>query len=543
MKDPLVSFLLKTPRMLLLGGSGLLVFSLIYLTNIHVLPLDEVSFFFFSFVLFLLALYRPAWVFLLFVAVLPLEIISVLPSGFGHLALRPYQWLAGIVFLAVVVRFITERLPFRLFRLAWFDGLLPLVALGAFAALFNAPDRALALKQAVIVSSFVALYFLGRIFFRTLQDVRQAAPFFVLSSIIVLLYALWQNVRVSLGMEGFQVMEGRPNSTFSEADWLGLFTLVPLGISFAFLARALWHHDGYSFRRLPLRSILSAGLLACISFIVLLLSVARSAWLGALVLGVVFFLGFLFRNEWRGLRHSLPSSLWFGGFLTLSFSLAVGTIGLFHLSPFQFLNRIQSTGSGLQQITVSCLSGYDQTLPMHVRTVEELPSICTHIRLEDIEQEKQSGHIVYEVYRDDPNIAIRKQIYGDVWDILKKHPVFGIGWGNVALFLGNDEQGTALNGSNIFFEVWLGSGLIGVVSFVVFFGYALVTTFLWYRKETHEASRVFALFLLALLLGMAMFDLFNSGILLGFFFGVLSLVPMAFEWVAQSRNNADDARL
>lgn len=514
---------IRPNKVLLLLGSVLGSVACIVLHNAGALPLDGVTFLFFSFVFFLFALYRPGWVFLLFVGVLPLEIINLAPAVLGGIALRPYQWLTGILLVAVLTRFLFKRLPFEIFRPRFLDLLPVLVAVGAFLSVMGAPVPSLALKQALVVASFVAIYFLGRIFFRTLFDMRQAVPFFLGSSLVVSGYALWQNIRFSLGQESFQVMTGRPNATLSEADWLGMFVVLVISILYMLLAFSVEQPRKKTFQDI-LKSTLFSVLLT-LTFIVLIITVARSAWLGALALTIVFSLGLLFK---KSLKRSWQPTLIFGGILSLSLLVALGAVLLFHLSPFQFLNRIQSTGSGLQKITVACES--DVTLPEKVAHVDDLSAFgCRHIDLEAIESEQGEGKFVKEVFRDDPNVSIRKEIYGKSWDLIRAHPFLGIGWGSAALFLGNDERGAGLNASNIFLEVWLGSGLLGLMAFSLFWFSLMYASFYWYRASGSETERLFGLFFLSSIIGITVFDLFNSGILLGFFFLFLSLGALPLE--------------
>jgi hypothetical protein len=62
-----------------------------------VLPLEPVNFFFFAFVTLLASLYRPGWVFLLLIALLPLEIVNLAPALFGGIEIRPYQFVMAAV--------------------------------------------------------------------------------------------------------------------------------------------------------------------------------------------------------------------------------------------------------------------------------------------------------------------------------------------------------------------------------------------------------------------------------------------------------------
>jgi hypothetical protein len=518
-------FHMRPNRFLLLIGSMVAALVAIILQNKGVFPLDVVTFSFFSFVLFLFALYRPAWTFLLFVAFLPLETVDIGSSIFAGLTLRPYQWLMVLLFLAVLVRLVLKKLPFQLFQPKVFDVLPVLVALGAYIAAWGGANTSLALKQAIILSSFVALYFLGRIFLRTFFDVAQALLFFLASGTIVLGYAVFQNIQYLVGQESFQVMVGRPNATFPEADWLGMFALVCIGIFTGLLSFVIHRFEQKS--QFTLRLLVLVPLLL-LSFVVLILTVARSAWLGTATLLFIFSLGFFFSYSSQNILHALKKTLFLDGVLLTTFAVACGLVVLFHLSPFQFLNRIQSTGTGLQKITVSCDT--ETVLPEKIGSVEELDAFgCYHIALEDITQEKERGRFVTEVYREDPNFSIRQETYQTVWDVLRQHPLTGIGWGNIASFLGKDERGASLNSSNMFLEVWLGSGLLGILSFVSFWVLLIGGAGAQYWKDEDRKDRLFALTTLSLFAGITIFNLFNAGLLLGFFFLFLAVSALSLE--------------
>lgn len=521
------SFHFRQHRVLLLIGSAVLVLSGIILHNQGLLPLDGVTLAFFSFVTLLFALYRPGWTFLLFIAVLPLEIVNLAPVSLG-IALRPYQWLAALLFMAVALLFLSGRLPFRLFRPQWFDGLPILMALGAFFALMNAPVPGAAFKQALVVTSFVGIYFLGRIFFRTLVDVRQALPFFLVSSGVVLGYAIWQNVRFLAGKESFQVMAGRPNATLSEADWLGMFALLCLSVGAFLLCHFVPDFLERGKKTVASLGIFLTSLYLTLVFVVLIISVARSAWLGALALVVIIVGRGLLLWRSKGTALPLKETLHTAGLLLFTFLLAVLLVASLHLSPFPLLDRIQSTASGWQKITVSCKQS-DTVLPEKLRDVTELAAYdCRHIALEEKRAETEAGRFVREVYRDDPNVAVRRDIYQTVGRLALEHPFSGIGWGSAAFFLGSDERGAGLNASNIFFEVWLGSGALGLLVFLILWSAIAWHSFLWYR-EAEGTPRLFALFLFATLIGFSIFNAFNSGILLGFFFIYLTLGALALE--------------
>ncbi|MDP2837745.1 MAG: O-antigen ligase family protein [Candidatus Moranbacteria bacterium] len=528
----------RQSRAVLLFGSMVGVFSFIILENKHVLPLTLTTFLFFSLVAFLLALYRPGWVFLLFVASIPLEVISVAPEVLGGVMLRPYQWLAVILLMAVAMRFVSGRLPFRLLQPRWFDVLPLLVALGGFLALLEAPVFAVSFKQALVVTSFVGVYFLGRIFFRTLFDVLQALPFFLVSSAVVLGYALWQNLRFLAEQESYQVMVGRPNATFAEADWLGMFVIVVLGA----VSTLLFHFISQIVER-GQNMVRSAGLvfmtLYLVSvYVILILTVARSAWLGASAL----FMTMIILSAWwyhgQKSRRSRMKITLFSCIMGASLLGAGVLVYDFHLSPFELGNRIQSTGSGLQNITVACEN--DRVLPERIATVDDLVALgCRHIDLKAVASEKEAGKFVQKILRDDPNVAIRRGIYEETFTLLKAHLFLGIGWGSASAFLGTDERGAGLNASNVLLEVWLGSGLIGMAAFVLWLGLIVYTSLRWYQETEEEGERLFVLFLFTTLAGMMVFNLFNSGILLGFFFLFLALGGLSLERWEEGRTKKE----
>ncbi len=540
-------FSLRLNKILLLTGNVLAGIILIVLQNVSVLPLSLAHFLFFSFVGFLCALYRPAWVFLLFIGMLPLEIIH-LATPLAGLDVRPYQFLAVLLYLALTIRFLTGRLPFKLFRPNWYDGLLLFLLGGSFLALFNAPIFAVTLKQTLVVCSFVGLYFLSRIFFRTLADVRQGLPFFLGSSVVVFGYALWQNTRSLLGAQSYTVMAGRPNSTFNEADWLGFFTLVVLALICAlllFLIKKTWTRASFlGSARALVASGSFWGLFVFQSFtwLTLLLTVSRSAWLGSAVVCVSSFGLFIFYHGWVERKALFPAAVFFAFTTATTFFIAIVVITIFHLTPFPLFDRAASIG-GLQKITVSCRGDLDWVLPPKISTVDELPAGCRFIHLEEITAERALGNVVEEIYRDDPNISVRQEIYIKTLTLIREHPVLGIGWGSATVFLGTDERGSGLNASNIFLEVWLSSGLLGLVAFLSLFASIVLAAFKGYVVPNEEGERIFALFLLLAFLGAFVFNMFNAGLLLGFFFLLLALGVLNIERVDLLPNEASAGKI
>lgn len=496
---------------------------LIILSHTTVLPLDGVNFIFFSFVGLLFALYRPGWTFLLLVGMLPYEIINIAPESYS-LTLRPYQWLLVLMMLSLLIRFAFKRFPVEKFVPNKWDMSVIILSGSAFVSAVMSEHPSVALKLSVILLSFVLLYFVTRIFIRSVDDIRMSLPFILSSFLIIALYAIIQNIFFLNGSESFEVMAGRPNATFAEADWLGGYLaaiLVVLGALVAFpkLFSSSKENTLRSFRFV-------FSFLLFFGFVALIITVSRSAWLAAFsgIVTVFFFLAWQ-NGVWRALVEKNGAIL-MDVFRTkllilVPFLLAFLFISFSGLSPFNLSDRSRSTATGEQKITVSC----DQNsglpvLPEKIESMDQLSLLqCRHIMLEEIDAEVAAGRFISTVYRDDPNVHIRSDIYVKVRDILKERPIFGIGFGNISLLLGTDERGTGLNASNIFLEIWLGAGAMGFLA-AVFFWFGLGLQWL-YRSIKHRSP--LAVLFLALWITLTVFNLFNTGLFLGFFFFCLAL--------------------
>lgn len=259
-------------------------------------------------------------------------------------------------------------------------------------------------------------------------------------------------------------------------------------------------------------------------YIILILTVSRSAWLGA---GFITFL-FLFIILTNLKFH--PKNWQLKEFLKILRNLAYAIIGsiliiyIFHLTDFKLFERAQSTG-GLQKITISCkkIDGNPATnggiyydlvqCPEIIENIEELRYCdCRFINLEEIDIEKAKGNEIKEIYRKDPNINIRQQIYQKSWEQIKNSPILGIGWGSIGQVLGADERGASLNSSNIFLEVWLGSGIVGFLAFIAIWIYILISAALNFLN----GNKAYGIFLILGIFAILIPNLFNAGIMLGF---------------------------
>lgn len=511
---------------------------LIVFQNVGVFPLEMGDFAFFILLTFLIVLYRPAWGFLFFVSLAPLEIVNVAPEVAG-VALRPYQLAGALTAAALALRILLKSVTFRFIRLTWTDALVAAIVTGGFLSAFAAPESGPALKQAVIIFSFGILYMLCRQFLRNVADAKAIIPFVLGPGAIVGVYAVWQNIRFVLGEESFAVMPGRANATFAEPDWLGMYLVVMVSLVYALLFSSHAKASGFieEARELRDRKILLEnskrfflyGLLL-LFFTALILTVARSAWLGTIAASLVFAAAVASRGSYNIFEWRWRAGLSEGTGIAVTGMIAVGIVLAFHLTTFQLFNRAQSVASGWQKITVSC---EDETiLPEHVPSVSDVEAYgCRHINLEERESEKARGRSVQEVYRDDPNVNIRKKIYGTVFGLIQEHPFAGVGWGNISAYLGKDDRGAGLNASNVFLEVWLGSGFIGFIAFcALWFGVLWMALRIWCRSETGSDVSAAALFVLLSGIGLTVFNLFNSGILLGFVWVWLAVAAMVLKY-------------
>ena len=138
--------------------SVLLGLALIVLQNKSKLPLRPGDFVFISILALCAALYRPRWMFLLFVSLVPLENV-IFASGFLPIQLRPYQFAGAILAAAVIILYLAKRLNFKLLKPSWIDWLVIALAPLSFLSLLNSPNKNISLKNDLILFSFVVLYY------------------------------------------------------------------------------------------------------------------------------------------------------------------------------------------------------------------------------------------------------------------------------------------------------------------------------------------------------------------------------------------------
>lgn len=486
-----------------------------------VFPLGGVNLVFWTVLALLGCLYRPNWAFLVLLMLLPFETLNLLPLEWGFM-LRPYQWLFMLLILALGIRILSGRTPWRLFLIHPLDILLGLVPLGALIS--GVVHGGEGIRLGIIVSSFYGLYLLSRVFLKSLKDISLAAGTFVAAGFPVLVYGIAQNIAFEFGGTLVSVMPGRPNGTFAEPDWLGFFTASLFIFLFARLFRSTSDMQSRADGSLP--RALALAVLLVLAALVLIITVSRSAWLSlAVALGIAAGMTLL-QNGRQTLRAMFQAS----ELAVIAFILALFLSVEIPLTRFDLTNRAASTATGLQEITIAC--DQDTKLPVPPVKIENLGELsewgCRHIRLEDIDQERQSGNMITTVYRTDPNVEIRSTIYRRTWDEIRAHPVLGIGWGNIGAVLGQDENGSSYNASNVWLEVWLGAGLIGLLGMLGFFGWCGYVFVAGLRKKGSYPMRDQYPIVSALLAAFLIFNLFNAGLLIGLVWVWFAALPVIF---------------
>lgn len=531
----------KTTKIYLILANIILVIFAIWFSNVGLLPFSNTGDFLFFIVLGLLfAIYRPGWAFVFFIGSIVLENINLAPQSFG-LAIRPYQLLGALIIIALIIRTVMKRLPLPIKeffpKFKWYDALPIVFSLGGFLSSIVSANKTISLKQSIVALSFVALYFLVRTYIQSLDDLKRIAPFFLSSAIVITLYGILQNIIFIHGGNSFEVMPGRPNATFAEPDWYGIYLIFSLAVLY-----------GVIFYLKNRNRLLAFGywLLIVLVIISLILTVSRSSWIGAIFVALVFLKSTLLRKyadfnmEAQSKWQSLVAILKFRNFdwkeffqilqnVTIAIVISIGVVYLFGLTRFQLWNRAASTG-GLQKITIACVST-GLAIPEKIINVDELAQYgCRHINLEDIDQEKAAGNNVLEIFRTDPNINTRSEIYKKSWQQIKQHPILGIGWGSISKILGIDERGAGFNASNIFLEVWLGAGLIGFLSFVILLGYILISSILAFiSNDDRNKNGIKIVFVILGWAAIVIPNFFNSGIFLGFVWVYLAIAVSLIE--------------
>ncbi len=506
-------------------------YGLVILSALGFFPISKIFFGIISIIILTAVFWKTKEFFWLFLVVLPLENI-VISGNYLPFSLRPFQLVGGALIVVLLIKFIFYKKYRQKINYKKWDILVLLLPAFSLLGLINAPNKSVVVKQTVILSSFVLLYLVARYFFRKRKDLFEAIWFFIVSSDVVILFGLYQAIARKVGWKSFEVMDGRINSTFAEPDWLAMYAVVLAAIVF-FLKIALPKLRKnimvgcWSFRE-TINFILNFYLFFI--FWVLFLTVARSGWIAFAMLAIFYLVLKIFTSKnvlgtKKNLNYKLQitnyKNILKEGFIILVIIVLVILITeITNLSSFHFANRAGSSLSGMQKITVSCRQGAEP--PVKITSVDELRQYgCRHINLEEKKKEKMEGNEIKEIYRPDPNVNIRKDIYQISWQQIKKHPIIGHGLGSSSLFLGQDQRGAGLNTSNIFLESWISFGIFGLLIIIILFFYPFILAI---KKIIQGGKEGAALFIILTAVTVLIPNLFNAGLLLGFFWIWLAVI-------------------
>jgi len=257
-------------------------------------------------------------------------------------------------------------------------------------------------------------------------------------------------------------------------------------------------------------------------FLVLLLTVARSAWLGFLGLTIVYFILLIWQKSLFKLKNFTWKSFFQDIFsVGIAYMVSILVVISFGLSNFNLFDRASSSVSGLQEITVSCEK--NSTVPKEISSLDILAQYnCRYINLEEIKSEEASGFEVKKVFRPDPNISIRKGIYGTILKESKNHFVIGQGLGSSAEILGKDNFGHGLNASNIFLEVAFSWGISGLIIFSILFLLPMILSIKNLYKKADNAG--LSIFVILTSVALIIPNLFNAGLFLSILWVWLALI-------------------
>lgn len=315
----------------------------------------------------------------------------------------------------------------------------------------------------------------------------------VLGVFLTSILAIAQNAAFNLGLPNFEFMDARPNVFFPEPDWLGFY--LALSLLFIFYKKEK--------KELPkaIKGELCFTLFFLLSFIALIITVARASWLafasGMFVfIFIVSFSEYLKNKNWRSFFKDFFKR---SGYLLSVFVFSVLLIQIFNLTRFNLKDRVRSIFFGEHIVTVA---------------VDQKTKESFKIDLEEKQKYLAQGYLIQEKYVEDENVLSRGEKAESALDVIKKHPLLGSGLG-IMLIVTNYEH----NANNLFLEWWASSGigafllLIALVLFLIFRGLSFLKT------DSAKAA-----FLLSGVVGFVFLNLFNASIFLAFAWFFLGLL-------------------
>jgi O-antigen ligase len=135
--------------------------------------------------------------------------------------------------------------------------------------------------------------------------------------------------------------------------------------------------------------------------------------------------------------------------------------------------------------------------------------------------------MISKIYRKDPNVKARADIYTKTMILIAQKSLVGYGWGSSGEMFGTDKNGTSLNASNIFLETTLSIGAFGGIILMSIFILSIISSVKLLFRANNQKQKTVAIFILIGSVALIMPNFFNAGLFLGFvwlFFGTLDVL-------------------
>lgn len=375
-------------------------------------------------------------------------------------------------------------------------------------ALLNADNLIYSLKQTLVLI-FVLLIFLLIYFWlkKSKRNLIIVIKTILVSSVLVSLFSIYQNIAHELGLISFELMAARPNGFFFEPDWLGIYSVIVIGI----ILPVIVYKAGKLKTVFQKPVMLKLWLVFLLNLITLIISVARASWVAFILILITFFSFSLILYIRKKITvKQLQLSLKILGGVILTLCLAIILIKSLKLTRFNLVDRFESIYQG-----------------EHIITVAKKGEEKFKIDLEEIDHYRSLGYEIIEEKIEDVNVQSRVNAYSSNLEMIKEHPVLGQGQGSVIA-----KRGFIHNANNLFYEWWIGSGIFGLIAFWVLLlnPSRRPLQLLFFKSKTKLSKKarlkdfIFNLFLIFGLINLIIPNLFNSGIFFIPFWILLALI-------------------
>lgn len=411
--------------------------------------------------------------FILLLVSVPFELLYVSPSQ-SPFDIRLYQLLTVSIAIALVTRHRVRiahalRTPLQIIRkaLSTTSGKQWACVIGLFAihllAVRTEIEHSVLVKYAGVTAIFIALAFIVSFFLNEREKRVRALNILLLGSIVPLILAIYQNIDAinTIGLID-RTWVGRPRGTFAEAAWLGMFlSFIGVWVIHRHMHERLrWHWYPYLFLFLT----------TCI------ITVSRSNWL-AIILIILATAGWQLTSAGRS-KDALIS--WAKRIASLLLLLFI-------------------SGALVQQLTLTEFNVPSRFL-----------SMITLKETYDIDGEK--------VRKEEINVENRKEALRENWELFKRHPILGTGFGSVTVLKNEGD-----NESSIYFQILLSTGIVGACLTILLM--TLLIADIWTRLHGENGEEaLFARYSTIAVIIILVTNAFEAGMFLAFFWLTLGVL-------------------